>query len=360
VGKLSALLAGLVPISFQFVGGAVFADRELLPMDLGRMERTRTLSEDLAAHRVQEIQFTARCSVVDLIELYKAWKKAPGSLSKSPSEGWSVRKLPLLPWSEEVPIADKPVLAATEIALALGQIEELMAANDASWSYFTAIAALRRIESATTRAPGAASVLIEKTPMAWSPARLLLSISIDLGRLLVCLEAPISVRRATLLALLCVGSRAYPDGPALSDSLVELPPALEPAIKAQLALVEQGLMSDTAFWAAWSAMTGRPIPSESNERILSLPKAASRGLTCLLGSPNSTPGPLRLRTVAQLNDLCQTAANYQLASSKLVVMVYSMMSMRSGDLSRRSRSWSLSKLHKRSKPSVELTFISRF
>ena len=303
--RVSQGLAELTPISLQFIEGAAFADRDLLPLTLERLQRTRGLGQDLAGQGFQEIRFESVPSSETLLTLAVAWNQS-GALDKNTDTAWSVRKLPVVAWGAELPAVDRPVLAATEVCLALENVEELMAAPDTAWPFLSALGALRRIDSLISQAPGAAAVVIEQGPIPWTNARLLLSISIDLGRILSVLEAPLAIRRAAIFALLCAGSRGL-----------------------------------------------------RGERHQPLADAAKTGLQCLLESPSSTPGPQRLRTAAQLMDLKKKTSQMQLVTSKLVATVYAMGALRLANPKTRSRTWVLDQLQQRSKGSATLRLLQR-
>jgi hypothetical protein len=220
--RLASLAA--TPFSYQFVAGAVFRDRTLLPLPLASFRHALSVGEALAHLRAHELTFERPPTPATLATLGAALARGlagPSDLLQElvlPGVRW--REIPNARIGVDVEAVAPDVLVAAQIALALVDVESVVATRGQPWVWSTGSSVVRRVERAVEADPRAAECLIETLPVAWGLPRRVLAACIHAQGILQRLEVGLSNRRAVGHACLALAVHGFMEheGHALEEA----------------------------------------------------------------------------------------------------------------------------------------------
>jgi len=270
------------PFSLQFLSGAAFLDRQLVPLDTEGFRRSRETGAALANLEAHEVSFLAIPDPDDLLPLGTALARGRAGPCDAlvglhvPAVEW--REIPQASSGEEGEAVDPDVLVAVQYALALTEAEGLAADAGAPWSWAAGIAVVRRAERAAEVGAHVTSRVLETAPGPWGVARRAVVMAFHAELVLRSLGVGRSVRRAASHAALAVGLAGLGD--------------------------REGRRVDEAALAAL-------------DRLVSAREASRGGVE-----------PHRVRTCALVHALALPARGVRLAAADLVQLLYALACVR--------------------------------
>ncbi len=166
--------AGL-PFSLQFIGQAVFRDRNLVPFGIQGFHRVQEIRQAMENLSVHEIAFMAAPEDKELQKLGMALARGMAgesrALKRLKLENISWRELPGAKMGLEMEKVDPEVFVATQITLAISNAEELAAKTGEPWNGGLGLAVVRRLQRCQQVGAVAAHRALEIAPGEWTIAR---------------------------------------------------------------------------------------------------------------------------------------------------------------------------------------------
>lgn len=211
--EASATLAAAIaearpPFGLQFVLGAVFRDRKLLPLREDRFVRARAIAQALTRAGIAEISFLHDPTVNDLVALGSAIAESrPGAddLEQLRLTTIQWRSIPHATRGAAGEAVDRDVAATAELSLALASAETLPASGPWPWNIGGSI--VRRLDRALSLHTYASLRAIELSPSPWSPTRRATSAAVHVLLALRALGATAATQRVATHAALLVARR---------------------------------------------------------------------------------------------------------------------------------------------------------
>ncbi|MEC7521559.1 MAG: hypothetical protein VYE22_16890 [Myxococcota bacterium] len=203
-----AIEAASPPFALQLVGEAVFADRQLLPLDLDAHRRAMEVARAAHALQVHELSFSVTPSRSEAAALAGALadgaRGREGALEELllRSIGW--REIPQADWGEESQEVDPEIFAVTQVSLAVADAAGL--GSHGEWRWSKGLAIVRRLERALASHRVAAERTLEANDLPWTLARRSVSAARLAENALSLLRLPSSARRATVHAALMIAA----------------------------------------------------------------------------------------------------------------------------------------------------------
>jgi len=232
------------PFSVQFVGKALFCDGGLVPLNVRAYRQARFIGGLLEGLKTHELSFDRVPEPEVLTQFGQALvafsKEGTDGLAGLALEGLSWRELPDAAHGVVVEEVDPEVFTAAQLAVAVGDAEELVARRTELWKWSLGTSVVRRLERAQQVSGEATTRALEVVPGAWSRARRAVGATLHCLATLHSLHVSLPSARAAAhatLALACMGldgrqgipfracvGRAFKlliDAPALARSGVE-------------------------------------------------------------------------------------------------------------------------------------------
>lgn len=239
---IAAIVAAGTPLVLQFVGGAVYRDKILLPLEFEAFRRAQILLQTVENHGVHEIAFTDVPHIDDLLHFGSALGRGlqgrTDALRRMRFERIRVRTLPHLGRRAKQDQGGS-VLVDANIALAFEIGEELRGMVSEQWSWSTGIALLRFMESAFKLDAPAALRAVELMPGSWSASRRAVVASVHVAHVLGWLGAPVDTRRAAAHAALAIGMHGF--GPRGGQPIAEAAEAAMASLTAEAPAARSGI-----------------------------------------------------------------------------------------------------------------------
>ena len=137
------------PFTLEFIGGASFRDRTLIPLEFELFEHVRELAGAFHNLGADEVAVDAVPSVEDLLVLGGALARGAQAswteLQARTLRGLRFRDLPFARYGEEAEQVDAAVFAAAQLALAIRDTERLQESVDAgAWPWALGVGIVRR------------------------------------------------------------------------------------------------------------------------------------------------------------------------------------------------------------------------
>lgn len=207
----SAIRAAAPPFAFQFVVGAVFRDRELLPIDGERYDRVLVMAEGLHRGGAQEITFQA-ASTEDLVLLASMLQANPTGrlLDDLGLASISFREIPDAKPGEELETVEPEIFVAAQLVLGFRAARACAdaAANAAgvAWPFAQGMEAVRRLERAMETHASVTAYTLEIAPGAMDPGRRALMAAHHVRVVTTCLSIGKPLARAAAHAALAIAA----------------------------------------------------------------------------------------------------------------------------------------------------------
>jgi hypothetical protein len=203
------------PFVLQFVRGAVFRDRVLVPLDADRFQQAANLERalsNLATHEVcvDEVPPLDAVSAFGIALARGAQGPSP-ALQTAKWRGLRFRELPYAQYGEEAEEVDPGVFTAAQIALAIGEAERARKDAEEYWPWAHGVSIVRRLERAIETDRDATDRAMELAPGAWTPPRRAVSAALTVMGLLTTLDLTRFARRAAAHATLALATLGYRD-----------------------------------------------------------------------------------------------------------------------------------------------------
>lgn len=199
------------PFAIQFVGGVVFLNRTLVPLTPKVYPMSVSTAQSLAHAAIQEVTFHRSIRPDEAL----AWaaeivrgNRQRGVLPQLELPNMEWRTIEGAVHGAELEHVDPEVFAASQLALAVGEVEMLMMGTSEAWDFPKGVSAVRRIERCLASGSQPIARALEIAPGQWTTARRAVAACIHLvGTALVLEVAPRSYRAAAhaLLAITCSG-----------------------------------------------------------------------------------------------------------------------------------------------------------
>lgn len=202
------------PVVLQFIAGAVFRDRALVPLDAERYLRSAAVGRALENLEVQEIALDPGPPLPSLLSLGEALARGQQGpvAGEMPEGGWDgarLRDIPHARWGNDAEQVDTEVFVAAQLALALADTEACARDAGTAWPWARGLSAIRRLERALAQDGPATARMLEAAPGAWGPERRSLAAALLALRVLESLGANQGTRRAAGHAALALGLTGY-------------------------------------------------------------------------------------------------------------------------------------------------------
>ncbi len=199
------------PFAIQFVGGVVFHNRNLVPVTPKVYPMSVAMAKALAHAAVQELTFHVRPTPSDVLAF-----AAEIVRSNRPRGQLPVLELRSMEWrtiegavhGAELEQVDPEVFAASQLALAVSEVEMIMMGTSETWDFPRGVSAIRRIERCVGAGPLPIARALEIAPGTWTTARRAVAACIHLIGTAKLLDVSAKSYRAaahTLLACACMG-----------------------------------------------------------------------------------------------------------------------------------------------------------
>ncbi len=208
----AAVSASRPPFALQFVLGAVFRDRKLVPMDVESYERAVVVGAALGRAGIEEIAFDAAPAPAAIAPLGALLGRA----NVGQVVGLDELKIADVRW-RSVPDAfrggdaeqvDPEVAATVNVTLALADAERLPSGST-QWPWSAGVAIVRRLERALAVQTSGTLRTIELAPGTWTPARRVVSAALHVLLVLRALGSTVSTQRAAAHAVIVIGTCGY-------------------------------------------------------------------------------------------------------------------------------------------------------
>lgn len=239
---IAAIVAAETPLVLQFVGGAVYRDKILLPLEFEAFRRAQILLQTVENHGVHEIAFTDVPKIDDILHFGSALGRGlqgrTDALRRMRFERIRVRTLPHLGRRAKQDQGGS-VLVDANVALALEIGEELRGMVSEQWSWSTGIALLRFMEIAFKLDLPSALRAVELMPGSWSASRRAVAASVHVAHVLGWLGAPVDMRRAAAHAALAIGMHGF--GPRGGQPIAEAAEAAMASLTAEPPAARSGI-----------------------------------------------------------------------------------------------------------------------
>lgn len=272
---IAAIVAAGTPLVLQFVGGAVYRDKILLPLEFEAFRRAQILVQTVENHGVHEIAFTDVPSLDDLLHFGSALGRGlqgrTDALRRMRFERIRVRALPHLGRRAKQDQGGS-VLVDANVALAFEIGEELRGMLTEPWSWSTGIALLRFMETAFKLDPHAASRAVELMPGSWSASRRAVAASVHVAHVLGWLGAPLAARRAAAHTALAVGMHGL--GPRGGQPIAEAAEAAIASLTAEPPAARSGIDPHRLRVCSMVHALSKPEPAADEPNILGLVRMA--------------------------------------------------------------------------------------
>lgn len=201
------------PFVLQFVRGAVFRDRVLLPLDAERFQQASDIERslaNLATHEVCVDEVPSLDAVSGFgVALARGAQGPSPALQSAKWRGFRFRELPYAQYGEEAEEVDASVFTAAQIALAIGEAERARKDSAEHWPWTLGVSIVRRLERSLETDRDGAHRAMELAPGAWTPPRRAVSAALTVMGLLTTLELTRFARRAAAHATLALASVGY-------------------------------------------------------------------------------------------------------------------------------------------------------
>lgn len=204
--RFVAIVAARLPVVIAFVGGGVFVDQSLVPLELEAWQRAMSVAGPLQTLGANELTFRLGLTSEDVVCLAFAWTEgALGNRDALDELGQLIgighRAIGSISRGADVEAVDNDIAVVAEAALAVADAERLVNGGEAPWTLQTAI--VRRLErSAFSRPQPAVAAFEHARP---TIARRAVSAALVAGALLRHVGASATVARTSAHAALLVG-----------------------------------------------------------------------------------------------------------------------------------------------------------
>ena len=207
--------AAQTPLSFQFLGQAVFRDRLLIPFEVKGFEQSQALSRAIDNLSMHEITFNR----VPEIEELSSFGDALARGVAGPGEDLLEMQLPSITWSELPSIKrgmdsqklDPEVFVATQVTLAIVDAEVLTTQVDEPWDWSRGLMIIHRLERAISSGVVVTARALEIAPGQWTIGRRMVAAAFRVLSALTAVKASPPVQRAAaqaMLAISCFGLKS--------------------------------------------------------------------------------------------------------------------------------------------------------
>ncbi len=210
---ITALEAAGLPFQLQFVGGAAFRNRVLIPLDLATWDKAQSLAWGLGQRGLHEVLVEAQPSQRALLELASILAFPAASEEVQGREivfsGVTVRALPGVAPGEASRDQDLEVFLATQVGLVVAEAEQLCRDRGQAWAWLRALGCVRRLEGCLEHGSVAAVRAMELANSPWTLGRRAAAASLEA---LICLkqvDAPPVTRRSVAVAALVLGAHGF-------------------------------------------------------------------------------------------------------------------------------------------------------
>ncbi len=172
---VKALMGTRRPLSLQFIGQAVFQDRQLLPFRSKGLQQAREVQLALVNLSVHEISFGDKPAPEDLLRfgaaLGQGMEGVSSALTELELEGISWQPLPGPKVGMELAMANPEVFVAGQITLAIDEADILSSRLGDPWDGVRGMSLVRRLQRCHQVSSLAAQRELEIAPRQWSQAR---------------------------------------------------------------------------------------------------------------------------------------------------------------------------------------------
>lgn len=163
------------PFSLQFIGQALFKDRNLVPLSPREWRLCRYVARLLHGLSVHEIEFEVDPTVASVLQFVQALASLEQSggepLARLRIDGIGWREIPGAVLGIDAEDVDQEVFTAAQLAIAVGDAEELAAMATDPWDWSLGVAVLRRLERALRMSKEATIGALELVPGGWTVGR---------------------------------------------------------------------------------------------------------------------------------------------------------------------------------------------
>jgi len=171
--------AGELPYALQFVAGAVFRNRQMIPMEAQQAARVEELSKSLSNLRAHELTFErplTEDAVMLLGEVLVSGAEGRSDMfSRVRIAGLKVRALSRLESERQGEWIDAALYSINQIAKATTWGQKISADESQPWPWSEGIQVVRAVENANRLDSEAADRALELAPGTWTPIRRALS-----------------------------------------------------------------------------------------------------------------------------------------------------------------------------------------
>ncbi len=226
VEAIAALIAAAKPpFTLQFVGGGVFRDRSLVPLDAEAFRRAAQVSrafDELQIHELSFQQVPPAATLQGLADALAQSGEQRLSLEDAELTGLRCRSLPGARFGVANEQVDVETFVAAQLTLALEALERANVPD--GWLWSSGLGAVRRVDRVVELNPATSLRILEEMSGAWTTARRACSAGLSAATTLAALGVSAAVRRAATHAAMVLttsGLSGNTQGAPLAEALAQ-------------------------------------------------------------------------------------------------------------------------------------------